>query len=383
MKQTCLVNTKEDEKGITGQARNDKTFCMKNRISSILLFGFLIGLSSCGGIKQIAIEIQEPAPITLPVSAQRILVMNNTVPQPVNYGIEQTIDGKSVTEEYSLVLDSAVWLVTDALSESLSNAHFFEEVSVYEEPIRTDTEWLAIQTLSEEIKDEFYEMEGFDALITIDRLLFLLNQTAKLTPKEKNISEEKNTCDTRVNAVLTVSFYTYGKKSKSTFSLSDSVFVALEFQKENLPVTFKRVPYVLINKISQILGDRAASKFIPVWKTVSRFIYTPSDSRLKEAESYANVQRWDVAESLWLEEFEKRTNPFDKARIASNIAVANEIQDKLEVALRWAEKARDYFENTETSKYLSEKALIKDYVAELQQRVQDGQLLDMQLGSDM
>ncbi|MDR0815130.1 MAG: hypothetical protein LBN37_05180 [Bacteroidales bacterium] len=30
MKQTCLVNAKEDEKGIAGQARNDRPFRIKN-----------------------------------------------------------------------------------------------------------------------------------------------------------------------------------------------------------------------------------------------------------------------------------------------------------------------------------------------------------------
>jgi thiol-disulfide isomerase/thioredoxin len=35
MKQTCLVNAKEDKKGIAGQARNDRSFRMKNNVNSL------------------------------------------------------------------------------------------------------------------------------------------------------------------------------------------------------------------------------------------------------------------------------------------------------------------------------------------------------------
>jgi DUF1680 family protein len=45
MKQTCLVNTKEDEKGIAGQARNDRPFRMKQKI--LIAFVALFGMTIC------------------------------------------------------------------------------------------------------------------------------------------------------------------------------------------------------------------------------------------------------------------------------------------------------------------------------------------------
>jgi hypothetical protein len=50
MKQKCLVNAKEDEKGIAGQARNDRSFRMKKAIlsiSAVAAIGIAIINSSC------------------------------------------------------------------------------------------------------------------------------------------------------------------------------------------------------------------------------------------------------------------------------------------------------------------------------------------------
>jgi quinol monooxygenase YgiN len=44
MKQTCLISAKEDEKGITGQARNDRSFQMKKNLEKGVLFSVFCAL---------------------------------------------------------------------------------------------------------------------------------------------------------------------------------------------------------------------------------------------------------------------------------------------------------------------------------------------------
>jgi hypothetical protein len=53
MKQTCLVNAKEDEKGIAGQARNDKPFRMKQHYVHLLIISFTLFLSCTNKNKEI------------------------------------------------------------------------------------------------------------------------------------------------------------------------------------------------------------------------------------------------------------------------------------------------------------------------------------------
>jgi hypothetical protein len=322
------------------------------------------------------IEIQEPAQITLPVAGRNVLVLNNTVLQPENNAIERMFDGKSVENYYPVDLDSAVWFVMEALSADISAADFFDDVSIYKKPIRKDQEWLTIQPLPKEIQDEFYEEEEFDVLITIDRLLFRLKEDAKKLPGY-NI-EDPILCDAKINAVMAISCYLYGTQSQNTFSLSDSISIRSRYA--DTAFIFKEVPDFLVWSISDKLGKRVASKFIPKWKRVDRMFFTGPDARAKEASSYAGVQKWDLAESIWLSEFEKKNKVIDKVRLASNIALANEMQDKFESALKWAEKAEEYLKQTDSTKYQDERVFLKRYINELDQRILNNRLLNIQYG---
>jgi hypothetical protein len=348
------------------------------RICLYVIFILLIILNACDSVKKIAIEVQEPAPLTLPVSARNVLILNNAIPQPNNHAVEQLFEGKSVANKYSFDLNSTVWLAVETLFDDLSESDFFDEVSVYKKPIREDGEWLTIQPLPEEIQDEFYETEGFDALITIDRLLFRLEENVKKLTGHN--LEDPIFCDARVDAVISVSYYLRGKQSENTFSLSDSVFVKSGFP--DTTVVFREVPDLMIQSASAVLGRQIASRFIPKWKQAERLIFTGLGARAKEAGSYAGAQKWDLAESVWLTELEKKDKILDKARLAANLALANEMQDKFEAALRWAEKAEEYYKMEDLTKYSNEKVFVKKYIDELHRRIQNNRLLNVQYGVD-
>jgi hypothetical protein len=354
---------------------------MKKNVSSLLFVAFLITLCSCGSVKKFAIEIQEPALITLPVSTQNVLILNNTVPQPINYGIEQSLDSKPLEQAPAISLDSAPLVTIQTLSKLMVASDFYNEVSIYKDSIRSDGEWLSVSWLPKEIQDEFYD-ENYDALITIDRLLYLIKENVK-KPKIAGDVSEVVFVDARVDAVLTCSIYLYGKDSPyKTISISDSLFFKTSVFNDSAAI-FKELPEYLTNELAIFLGEKAATYFIPTWKAVDRMIYTDSRARMKEAYSYATGgQKWAKAESIWQIEFENRSKSIDKAWIALNLAVANEMQDQFESAIGWAEKAKQLFAESNPAQYSNEITFSGQYSLELQKRIQYNRLLNAQWGTE-
>jgi hypothetical protein len=146
--------------------------------------GFLLFLeAACSNIYQLTIEVQEPATITLPGNVDRVLIVNNTVPQPNDTGIKRIYGDRLVTD-YALDLDSVSWITIDALSTTIEKAQFFEEVSVYNQWIRKDKEWMTDIPLSSNYRNEILDIHKFDAIISIDRILLNLQEQVKNNVKE-------------------------------------------------------------------------------------------------------------------------------------------------------------------------------------------------------
>ena len=354
---------------------------MKNS-SGIFLGLLLLTFSSCSSIYRFTAEVQEPAPVTLPLSAQNVLILNNLVSQPYKYGVERTYDGKVIQTEYPLPLDSVVWPVIDEIASMLKESDFFNEIAVYQKPVRTDTEWLVRTNLSSEVQSGFYNTENYDALLTIDQLLFVLKEDIKRTKLGISSSEQTVFADIRLDALAACSMYSYGnEKPLITFSISDSLFVKSVFYEDSV-LLFKEIPESLLNEIAHRLGNQIANRFIPTWKTVERILFSSHDSRMQEALGYAKAGRWTDAESIGLSELNKKTKISDQARIAFNLAVINEMQDKLETALVWAQKAKEYFTKDNPAGYPQETMLTTQYISELQERIQNNRLLDLQWGKE-
>ena len=325
--------------------------------------------------------MQEPAAVTLPVSAQNVLILDNTVTQSREYGIERTFDGQLIRSNYPLSLDSTVWSAIGEIAGVLDDSHFFKTIAVYEKPLRSDTEWLSVIGLSPEAQSDFYNTENYDALFVIHRLLFAVRENVKKMPALFSYPDLMTaSVDLNVDGIITCSMYVLGKEKPVTiFNVNDSLHVKSIVDGDSI-IFFKEIPEDMIHELSCKLANQAAKRFIPTWKTVDRMLFTGYDARMQEATSYAANHQWANAESLWITEFEKKTKQADKAKIAFNLAVANEMQDKLDIAWNWVQKAKEQMKNGNTNNPSQEMALMDKYISELEQRIQNNRLLDLQWG---
>ena len=354
---------------------------MKNKTGKVLFFLLLI-CSSCTSIHQFSIDVQEPALVTLPVSAQNVLIIDNIITQPNDYGIDRTYEGVSL-QTYPLSMDSLVWSAIAEIAAVLNESHFFNTIAVYQKSLRKDTQWLSRSYLTPEIQSAFYDIDNYDALLVIDRLAFSLKESVK-TIRTGGLFADDPTAfvDLRTDGMLSCTMYSYGnEKPVSSFTVFDSLFTKSTVENDSM-FLFKKIPEFMLHELSSTMGNKAAKRFIPTWKTEERMLYLGYNSRMQEATGYASNHQWADAESIWIAEMGKKTKPVDKAKIAYNVAVANEMQDKMEPALRWAKNAKDYWKNANQDKYSQEIGLTDKYITELEQRIRNNRLLDLQWGKE-
>ncbi|MDR3339464.1 MAG: DUF6340 family protein [Candidatus Symbiothrix sp.] len=353
---------------------------MEKFINKILCIVCLVTATSCESIKRFAIEVQEPAAVTLPLSVRNVLVVNNTAPQNTQYGIEQNLDNKPV-EKIAIDLDSTVWFTIRSLSKAFAGSDFFDEVFFYNDSIRTDNRWLTINPLSEKLLNDLYDMNQYDAILSIDRLAFAISENVKSSIKGVGDPELLASVNIKTEAVLNFSIYLYGNNEPhKMFSISekDSLFASSILPDDSLLI-FKSLPEYLIHRTAAILGKRIAAYFIPSWESEERIIYSNHRARMKEARKYADTQNWAEAEFIWTNGYKSEKKNEEKGKLALNIALANEMQDDMETALSWAEKAVQHFEeaNAAENDWL---LFAKDYVSALNERIKNNKLLDLQWG---
>jgi hypothetical protein len=335
-------------------------------------FILIIFLSSCTSIHQLSIEVQEPASITFPADVANLLVVNNAAKQPGRSGITRTYNG-TIVEDPALNLDSVSWITTASLLSHIRGTHFFKEVSYYKETLRKDDNWLTAEPLSKKFRESIFETH--DGIISIDRILMTLDEQVLA-------NDIKQSVEVKLEAKLTCSIYLYNRENPLTaFTVSDTlVFSSVFFDSKDSMSVVKELPEYLIDELAYNTGEKLASYFTPSWTLKDRTIYSGSNARMQEALSFGRTGKWNRAEAVWMNEYAQKFKPADQGKLANNIAVANEMQDKLDIALQWAISAQTHFKASSPNATTSELLEINAYVNDLQKRIQDNALLDLQWG---
>ncbi|MDR2683015.1 MAG: DUF6340 family protein [Dysgonamonadaceae bacterium] len=336
-----------------------------------LVFICILLLTSCSGLYRFTIEVQEPAPITLPPDIARVVVVNNAAPQPGNQAISRIYQGTEITGK-ELNLDSLAAIATVSLAARLKESAFFDQVLVVPVSLRSDRDWMSGEPLPEAFKTETFETEGFDGIISIDRLMVRLDQEMRYNPYMSLAARSITTC----------SVYLYDRETPLTsFSVADSLTFSAPALGDTVEI-FKNFPEYTLQDLAYTIGERLSQHIVPSWTEKARFLYAGSQSRMAEAFSFARNNRWSHAVSLWLDEYARVSPPEAKGKIAANLAVAYEMLDQFPVALQWTTTAQNHFREAGKPDAAPENIRINAHADDLQKRIRDNYLLDLQWGKE-
>ena len=97
--------------------------------------------SACSTIEYIGIETYNPAEITFPKKVDKVLIVNNAVPQPDDVGYTYNLYG-TVQDTARAHADSALYDACHSLGKSIVDVSFFNDVLLYHDGTRQDTKYL-------------------------------------------------------------------------------------------------------------------------------------------------------------------------------------------------------------------------------------------------
>ncbi|MGC3977601.1 MAG: DUF6340 family protein [Paludibacteraceae bacterium] len=99
-------------------------------IFPFLLFACVLLMTSCASkMCFTTLDILKPAEVSFPLNVNNVVIVNNAVPQPSNFGHYTTSIAGNVTNE-SLPFDSAAIFVTAGLCDALKTKSFFNQIEL-------------------------------------------------------------------------------------------------------------------------------------------------------------------------------------------------------------------------------------------------------------
>ncbi len=360
---------------------------MTKYIYSFIFFCLL--LSSCQSLEQLSIDYMIPAEISFPPMLKRVAIVNNMPDTPNNQLINQKQDAPKTEREVTRLVqyyNGNPVLATESLAQAIADENYFDEVIICDSALRSNDITPREATLSME------EVDALTQQLKVDFLIAIENIQMKAIRKIESISPYNTYLGTTDLAVYpTVRIYV-PNRSKPIASLtpSDSIFW------ENVGIGIEQVrarlikDEDLIKEASIFAGTIPVKHLLPYWTTERRYFFTGGSVNMRDAAIYVKEKNWLGAVALWEKEYNKKKGK-QKMYAAYNLALGYEMQDSIQSALSWAQKAQavaaeiDQVEQKKTTRGVDASSvpnylLTSMYVVELEKRQASIHMLDMQMG---
>ena len=123
-------------------------------------------------------------------------------------------------------------------------------------------------------------------------------------------------------------------------------------------------------------AEKETNALAPHWEMQDRWYYTLPASSMREGEAFAAKADWQQALNKWESFFNRSRKKIEKAKAATNIALAYEMLDDMAKSYEWATKANDLFiESTSPNSFERRRSLL--YKNEIERRMNIFNRIDM------
>lgn len=351
---------------------------MKKSINILTAALTSILLTSCSNMNYIGIETYNPAEVTFPKNVGTVVIVNNAVTQPNNFGVNAILANKQI-DSCSVKLDSVLHYATQTLAANIQDGKYFNKVLIYKEPTRTSGQFYADVKLTPEDVELICSRTKADAVISVDRIMF--NTNIFVYP----FNYDYLMGDVTVKIASEIRAYLPNRPNPlATVHIHDSIHTVIESEidrKSAVPTI--KLPFTedIANYATTQIFSETSPNFVPHWNSESRHYFKGLNSRWKEATVYAINEKWSQAAQHWLQIYTNSSATATKAKAAYNLALYYEIKGNLPQALEWATQSNALFEK----KYKNDnnnKSLSKSYLEILTKRVHSDTKLNIQVGKE-
>jgi len=339
---------------------------------TILIFGSIL-LTSCSELLYTSVDVLRPAKFAFTPSARNLLIVNNSVTQPSEYGHRTELINQK-TKNILIETDSLPIFAVSSLGEDIEAKGFFSTVRII--PISQNKSKIfgSITPLDSESVNNLCAEYHTDAVISLDRLKV-----------NDDLSEYFSDQNNSFLAVLEARFETFwsihypNNTEFSQIQFKDTVF--WESESYNRKKAMQDLPNRADALVDGALnaGQKTVNRFIPYWEKEDRYLYNSRNKYLKRGMDSVYVKNWKSAIEIWKTGLNKSNNTLTKSQAANNIAVGYEIIGDIDKALDYANQAYYNLGKSYLADY-SSLVRISDYIEDLTKRKAEIAKLKTQLG---
>lgn len=311
------------------------------RLLFILLALLPLTFSSCVQYKLINIQTLRPAELTIP---------SNFVQPLVVVGIYEGIQGVPESMAQASLDSTAAIEAGLVLAETLAESPWFDGLEIpVKQHYRDDSSHLILPYPWKKV-EELAEGTNADLVISLEYI--------KLTPKTSGYPFWDGAMQAYYG-YLSMYVYAYWR----VYDLYQQKVFGEHLYRDTL--TWEETDYYRVRVGDQLpgffsvatysgflAGQDYAKKIAPSWMDEQRVYFVKGPKAMKTAAEFAQNNQWLDAAAHWqivLKNYGNR--PQLAAKVAFNMAVANEILGSFDVALEWLNQSESYYALPETSWY--------------------------------
>ena len=331
---------------------------------------YLLLFAACSPMRYVGIEVYNPAGIFFPKEVKKVLIVNNAVPQPEVPYVSTLVRAPDSTK---IAADSALYNFCRILGVKIAESSYFEDVLLLEEGYRDDAYFFSDQQLAPADVSLLCREHEVDAIISLDRLLFQLKESVQTFD-----FEVAGWMEVEVSGMIRA--YLPGKNTPlASVEIADTIYPQLQFDILDFSSSLAGAE-VLLQEAAATVAERALVNFAPYWSEDARWYYVSSGALWKEAAAYAVSDKWAQAYEKWKALYDETADASwqSKARLASNMALSNELAGDFPKALYWATHSYQLLQGrlSEDDRFLK---LQKTYVDVLTYRILADKRLHLQI----
>lgn len=298
---------------------------------------------------------------------QRLLIVNNALIQPDDFGHSSVLDGvnqSNVKIDLSKALLYSMFSLTQTLEGSMLDAVELLDISQ-----NSSTNYYSRELLSPSNVQILLQRYNVDALL-------VLNQLVVYDVLESFLSEGGHYAYLQAFAQSHWSIY-YADQNRHDYSITYADTLLWESDLEytraqalnQLPDRQEALLY-----LAGELGDEFGRCLMPSWVTVRRYLYDHSNNAIQEGIEAFRYQRWEEAVSHWqvlVQEVGFRYTKGDKknaAIAAANISIAYELLGDYALACDYANVACRLFGALKNAWGRQQRVNMRCYLEQLQMK---------------
>lgn len=312
------------------------------------LLALMGGLTSCASLDVFTFDQLSPAKVNYPAEVQRVAVIN-AVP-----------DASASTKGVVTIgeLRASGKPVAEMVANNLADSKYFSEVMISDSLIRPVN--LAGGFSDAEIQRLAVDM-GVDLIMALCDVKVLTQRKEMFYPGMP-MSLPVVRMKVRPEMKLYIPGRSYPVQVLTPIDSIDWDVQALvsdkQLQDEAIPMT------------AHLLGR----ELVPYWKEANRLYYSGGSVEMRDANVYIKENDWGGACREWEKLYQKSKSGKQKFRAAFNLVLGNEMQNRLDEALQWLQKAAH-----ETKPDTEEAQAVKIYKEQLSSRIKEQMFLNSQM----